>query len=181
MRYYREIQTKTGEKCILRNPAAKDAEEILAHMRLTSGETDHMLRYADEIVMPVEDERTLLERIENSPDEIMIAAEMDGKLVANGGFGPVLSCEKARHRASFGISIQRAYWGRGIGSAILAGILDSARQAGYRQVELDVVSDNERGAALYRKFGFETYGTLEHAYLLRDGSWQTLYFMVCRL
>ena len=181
MRYYREIRTKTGRTCVLRNPTAKDAEEILAHMRLTSGETDHMLRYPDEITLPVEDERALLERTADSPNEIMIAAEVDGKLVANAGFSPVLPCEKARHRADFGISVQRAYWGQGIGSAILEGILDSARRADYRQVELDVVSENERGVALYRKFGFRTYGTLEHAYLLRDGSWQTLYLMVCRL
>lgn len=181
MRYYRKIRTKTGKTCILRTPAAKDAEEILAHMRLTSGETDYMLRYPDEITLSVKDERALLERMAASPNEIMIAGEIDGKLVANAGFSPVLPCEKARHRADFGISVQRAYWGQGIGSAILEGILDSARQAGYRQIELDVVSGNERGAALYRKFGFRTYGTLERACLLRDGSWQTLYLMVRRL
>lgn len=181
MRYYREIRTKTGRACILRSPAAKDAEKILAHMRLTSGETDYMLRYPDEITLPVKDERALLERIAASSNEVMIAAEIDGKLVANAGFSPVLPCEKARHRAEFGISVQRAYWGEGIGSAILEGILDSARRAGYRQMELDVVSDNERGVALYRKFGFRAYGTLEHACLLRDGSWQTLYRMACRL
>jgi RimJ/RimL family protein N-acetyltransferase len=181
MRYYREIQTRTGETWVLRNPEADDTAAVLAHMRLTSEETDNMVRYPDEITLSEESERTVLQRIADSPDEIMIAAFLNGTLAANGGFGPVLPCEKAHHRASFGISVQQAYWGRGLGSAILAGILESARQAGYRQVELDVVSGNDRAIALYRKFGFETYGTLEHGYLLRDGTWQTLQFMVCHL
>lgn len=181
MQYYREIQTKTGRPCILRNPTAEDAAAVLAHMRLTSEETDNMVRYPDEIPASEKEERAVLERVADSPDEMMIAAFLDGKLAANGGFGPVLPCEKARHRAGFGISVQRAYWGQGLGSAVLSGILESARQAGYRQVELDVVSDNSRGIALYRKFGFETYGTLEHGYLLRDGTWQTLQYMVCYL
>lgn len=56
----------------------------------------------------------------------MISAVVDGKIVANAGFNPVSKLEKCKHRAEFGISIQKEYWGHGIGSHIMAAILETA-------------------------------------------------------
>ena len=39
-------------------------------------------------------------------------------------------------------------------------VLDVAKEVGYKQVELEVVSENTRAISLYRKLGFEKYGTL---------------------
>ena len=66
--------------------------------------------------------------------------------------------EKLRHRASFGISIDRAWLGVGLGRALVQACVECARKAGYIQVELDVVAANERALALYRKAGFVEYG-----------------------
>lgn len=181
MKYYKQVQLKNGQTCILRNPNCEDAREILYHIILTSGETENMLRYPDEIAMTEEKERIYLSHIQSSSDAIMISAVVDGKIVANAGFNPVSKLEKCKHRAEFGISIQKEYWGRGIGSHIMAAILEAARQAGYEQIELDVVADNARAIALYKKFGFEIYGTHEKAYRCRNGKYQTLYLMSCKL
>ncbi|HEX2985714.1 MAG TPA: GNAT family N-acetyltransferase [Caproiciproducens sp.] len=168
MKYYKQVQLKNGKTCILRNPNCEDAQAILHHMILTSGETENMLRYSDEIIMTEAEERTYLSDIQASSDAIMISAVIDGKIVANSGFNPVSKLEKCKHRAEFGISIQKEYWGLGIGSHIMAAILETAHKAGYEQVELDVVTDNERAIALYKKFGFNIFGTNEKAFRCRN-------------
>jgi len=181
MKYYKQIQLNNGKICILRSPNCEDAQAILYHMILTSGETENMLRYPDEITITEVAERAYLSDIESSPDAIMISAVVDGKIIANAGFNPVSKLEKCRHRAEFGISIQKEYWGCGIGSHIMAAILKTAQQAGYKQLELDVVADNERAIALYKKFGFKTLGMNEMAFRCRNGKYQALYLMACRL
>jgi len=181
MEYYKKVIIKDGKECLLRNPTAKDADAILEHMKQTSYETDNMLRYSDEIVMTKSQESDYLNQIENSADAVMVAAIVDGKLVANGGFNPIAAVERCRHRATFGISIKKEYWGLGIGSAIIEAVIESARQAGYEQLELDVIASNKRAIALYQKFGFKRYGVLEHGFYYRDGHYEDLYLMMCKL
>lgn len=177
MKFYKEITLKDGRKCVLKNPSAENATDIIEHMRITSGETDFMLRYPDEISFTEEREIAFLKNIEESADSVMVSAFVDGELAANGGLNPVIPLEKCRHRAEFGVSVKKAFWSLGIGSAILEAVIDCAKSAGYKQLELDVVAENERGLALYKKYGFAVYGKNEKAFKLRDGSYRALYLM----
>jgi GNAT superfamily N-acetyltransferase len=45
--------------------------------------------------------------------------------------------------------------GRGLGRALVAAVLDLARERGCRRVELDANEDNAAALALYRGFGFD--------------------------
>jgi len=155
-----------------------DAQEILHHLILTSGETENMLRYPDEFTMTAEEERAYLDEVAARPDAILISAIVDGRIVACAGFNPVSKFEKCRHRAEFGISVQREFWGLGIGSCLTAAVLSAARQAGCTQLELDVVAENRRAIGLYEKFGFRICGTNDRAFLSRSGAYQPLHLMV---
>lgn len=181
MKYYKEITLGDGRGCILRNPTAEDAEAIIKHMCITSDETDFMMRYGDEITMEEWEEAAYLSLQEESGNSGMICAIVDGRLVANGGFTCAADREKCRHRASFGISVRRRFWGLGIGTAIIEGIIELAKEAGYEQLELEVVSSNRRGMALYEKIGFEKCGTLPRAFKLRDGSYLDFTVMILQL
>lgn len=181
MRFYQETQLRDGTPCILRSPEPSDAAAILAHMEKTSGETDYMLRYPDEVTRGVEAEKSYLRELLESPRHLMIAAEIDGRIVSNAGLNPVGAREKIRHRASFGISVQRAYWGCGVGTLTLRALLAKAREMGYTQVELDVVSENARAIALYEKLGFVRTGVIPNAFHMRDGRALSLDYMVLAL
>ena len=175
------ITLKNGQKCLLRSPTAEDTEGMIAYLRQTSGETPYMARYEDEVTMTADKEGRFLSEILDDPKIIMIAAFIDGRLIANAGLSRVSLREKHHHRAEFGISIVKEYWNQGLGSALLAAIIESAKSAGYEQLELDVVAENERAVALYKKFGFETYGTRERSFKLRDGSYSSEYLMLKKL
>ena len=52
-----------------------------------------------------------------------------------------------------------------------------AREAGYTQLELTVVADNERAVALYEKAGFVEYGRNPRGFRSRTAGFQELVFM----
>ena len=77
-----------------------------------------------------------------------------------------------KHRASFGISIDKAWWGLGIGRALTEACIECAKAAGYSQMELGVIADNKRALSLYRSVGFTEYGRNPRGFRTRDGRWQ---------
>jgi ribosomal-protein-alanine acetyltransferase len=56
------------------------------------------------------------------------------------------------------IAVARAYWGRGIGSALLGALLQAAIGRGCTEVFLEVREDNPRARGLYLRRGFEEIG-----------------------
>lgn len=56
------------------------------------------------------------------------------------------------------IAVRSAYWGRGIGSALLGALLGAARDRGCTEMFLEVRADNPRAHGLYQRRGFEDIG-----------------------
>jgi ribosomal-protein-alanine N-acetyltransferase len=56
------------------------------------------------------------------------------------------------------IAVAAASWGRGVGSALLAALVDAARRRGCQQMFLEVRKDNPRARGLYLRRGFEEIG-----------------------
>lgn len=164
------VALKDGTECRISSPQRGDAEQILEHMRITSEETHHMLRYPDEIVRSVEEEEHFLEESIKSETDLLVAAFIGDELVGNAGISSVGTCSKVKHRAVFGISVKKKYWGRGIGWVLLQAIMEEAKAMGYDQLELDVFSDNKSAQALYKKAGFEEWGCIKNAFRLKNGS-----------
>lgn len=172
------VSLKDGRSAILRAPDPEhDAAAILELLKTASGETEFLLRYPDEYHLTEVQERDMLEESNASPLRMMIAAEMAGELV---GLCAVdfQRNEKMRHRASVSISLLKKAWGAGLGTAMFQELLDAASAYGCTQVELGVIQGNERGSALYEKLGFTVWGTLPHAFRLRDGSWRDEIMMI---
>ena len=84
---------------------------------------------------------------------------------------------KVAHRARFGISVLKEQWGMGIGRVLMDASIDCARQAGYTQLELDVVADNEGAMSLYRRAGFKEYGRNPRGYRSASAGYQELVYM----
>ena len=64
---------------------------------------------------------------------------------------------------------------------MIEALLAIAKECGIEQVELEVVADNERAIALYKKLGFEVYGTMPRNMKYRDGTYADVYWMMKRL
>ena len=121
MLYYREISLKDQRKCLLKNAERADAAAFLHYFTQAHAETDFLTTYADEGTHSVEDMEERLAAQKASRTEIEICAFVDGILVGSAGNHALSMREKLRHRADFGISILREYWGQGIGAALTGG------------------------------------------------------------
>lgn len=82
-----------------------------------------------------------------------------------------------RHRAELGVSIAQGFWGLGIGRALTEACIESARAAGYSQLELAVVAENLRAVTLYKKLGFIEYGRNPRGFRSRISGFQELIYM----
>ena len=177
MNYYKEITLKDGRNCILRNGTEEDAQAVLDSFIKTHTETDYLLSYPDEIKYTLEDEAELLKRKDKSESEAEIIATVDGKVAGVSGIDPIGKAYKVKHRANFGISVEMEYWGLGIGRALTEACIACAKRAGYAQLELDVVSENTKAAALYESVGFTEYGRNPLGFRTRLSGMQELILM----
>ena len=177
MQYTKTLTTKTGSELYLRNGDAPDGDAALAVFNKTHAETEYLLTYPDESSMTAEQEAEFLAQATKSAREIEILVFVDGQLAGTAGISAVGKPCKLVHRAEFGIGILQAYWGQEIGYALTAACIDCARRAGYLQLELDVVADNARAIALYKKLGFVEYGRNPRGFRKRNGDYQELVYM----
>jgi L-phenylalanine/L-methionine N-acetyltransferase len=96
-----------------------------------------------------------------SPPEGMtgIVAVLDGRIV---GCADVTQYQgRRRHAGGIGLCVHDNFHGRGIGSAMMAALVELADDwLDLKRLELTVQVDNESAIQLYRKFGFEVEGTL---------------------
>jgi len=74
------------------------------------------------------------------------------------------------HRGGLGMGLIPEYRGKGLGTKLLASVLDHAKKFGLEKVELHVYTTNHPAVALYRKFGFEQEGLLRK-YRKLDGQY----------
>ena len=177
MEYRRTVALKDGRTCVLRNGTEQDGQAVLDSFILTHAQTDYLLTRPEECSFTLEQEKEYLKGKAESGREAEILAEVDGAVVGTAGVSSVGSAEKVRHRASFGISIDRAWWGIGIGRALTDACIECARTAGYSQLELEVVAGNARALRLYRNAGFQEYGRNPRGFRSRENGWQELVLM----
>ena len=177
MKYNQKIIMKNGKEALLRNGEASDGKAVCENFNLTHSETDYLLTYPDENSLTTEEEAKFLERKSESANEIEIVAFVDGKVAGTAGIDAVGTKYKTKHRAEFGVSIAKEYWGLGLGRALTEACIKCAKEAGFTQLELDVVSDNENAVALYKKAGFAEFGRNPKGFKSRTGEYQELVLM----
>ena len=177
MEYKKTIILKDGRECLLRNGTESDGAAVYELFNLTHAQSDFLLTYPDENSFSAEGEAEFLKNKTASTDEIELVAEADGRYVGLAGIGKIGIKDKVKHRAEFGISVDKDYWGLGIGNALTEACIECARRAGYAQIELDVVAENERAIALYKKYGFVEYGRNPKGFRSRIAGWQELVLM----
>ena len=177
MEYRRTVTLKDGRECTLRNGTESDAQTALDNFILTHTQTDYLMSYPDECTITAEQEGEFLRGKTESANEIEILAEIGGMIVGTAGIESRGDKFKLKHRAEFGISIDREYWGLGIGRALTEACIECAKKAGYAQLELGVVADNDIAVSLYRSTGFIEYGRNPKGFRSRNSGWQELMLM----
>lgn len=177
MKYEKKVILKNGKELLLRSGTEDDGEAVLNLFNQTHAESDFLLTYPDENSFTEEIEREFLKNKEESGNEVEILAFLDGRLVGSAGIEQVGSKDKIKHRAEFGISTLKDYWGLGIGRAMMNACIECAKKAGYYQIELTAVAENERAVNMYKSAGFEEFGRNPAGFRSRISGLQEVVYM----
>ena len=177
MKYNKTITLKDQSQCLLRNADGDDGKAVFDVFNLTHGQTDYLLSYPDENSFSVEQESEFLAKKTESDNEIEICAIVHGIMAGTAGIEAIGAKDKVKHRAEFGIAIDKKFWGKGIGRALTEACIECAKAAGYAQLELDVVDENTAAVSLYKSLGFKEYGRNPRGFCSRTAGWQELVLM----
>ena len=165
----------------MRNGSESDGPAVLDNFNLTHSQTDYLLSYPDENTFDSKQESKFLKEKSESENEIEIIAVVDNIVAGTAGLEAIGTKYKVRHRAEFGISIAKEFWGLGIGWALMNACIECARNAGYVQLELNVVAENTRAIAMYERAGFVEYGRNPKGFHSRKTGFQELIYMKMEL
>ena len=137
-------------------------------MRVWSGETEYLSREPDEVTLTLDQQRQRILDRTAAEREVLLVAVIEGRIVGSLGFGS-RGLARFRHTGELGISVLEAFWGRGIGSALLSALCDWADLVGLVRLSLLVTVDNVRAIRLYERFGFTIEGRHRRDAKLSDG------------
>jgi len=137
----------------------KDAESIIKHLNKVGGETNNLTYGKNEFGLTVEKEKDFLSNLKIKP-AFFIAKNKDNEVIA------VATCfPKKRkwlsHISELGISVQKKYWGQGIGNILMDKIIERCKELDVKKIELRVNADNTGAIVLYKKKEFEIEGLLK--------------------
>jgi ribosomal-protein-alanine N-acetyltransferase len=118
--------------------------------------------FADEVARPPESRLYLIAEAEAGDggvaDSDIVSGRGAAHVPAMAGYAGMMFIPGGTQADVLTIAVRRAYWGQGIGSALLGALLTAARDRGCAEVFLEVRADNPRAHGLYLRRGFEELG-----------------------
>lgn len=166
---------------MLRSADAEDGEALLRYMKVVTEETPFLIRESNEVTLTLEQEKRFIQSRAEDPREVLLIAEIDGVHVGNCSVMSMGSYRRYTHRCEIAVALYQKYCDSGIGTILLETALDVAKEIGYEQAELEVISDNEPAIFLYEKLGFRKYGTFPNNMKYSNGTYADAYWMMKRL
>ncbi len=149
------------EGVLIRQVRLSDAAQLVSFKREVSSESKFLLTCPDE-VEDIIDQRRMIALYLGDSRRIFLVAEYNNQII---GMITLSGSSRRRimHKGELGISVRKQFWGKGIGSSLMEECLKIAKQKGFKKIQLEVMSNNNRAMALYKKFGFEVEGVKKKA------------------
>ena len=134
----------------------EDAAALVEYLRAVGGESDNLTFGAEGLPVTAEEEAGFIRKNLENPRNLMLLAKEEGRIIGDGHIEAF--SRRLSHRAGLGITVRKAAWGRGVGTAIMERLIAHAWEQDIEIIELQVRSDNARAIRLYEKFGFVKIG-----------------------
>lgn len=176
-----ERLTLNGHEILLRNAKNEDAQMMMDYLRTVCGETRFLMREADEVRLTAEQEISFIEGHNKAARDLLILAFVDGEYAGNCSYEAESASRRNVHRAGMGIALFQKYTGMGLGRILMDRMIKYAKESGFEQLELTVVSDNVRAIRLYESFGFQECGRMPDSNKYDDGTYSDDVFMIKKL
>jgi RimJ/RimL family protein N-acetyltransferase len=157
------ISLAGGAHATIARAIESDAGAVIAYFELVAGETDFLSFGVGELGHTVEEEAADIRAFANPGRGLMLTAKVGGEIA---GIVTIhrFTRPRVRHRGELGISVQKKFWGLGIGRALCEAAILEARHIGLTRIDLHTRHDNARAIALYENLGFQLEGRIRAAF-----------------
>ncbi len=170
-----------GKEVVLRCARKEDAPTLKNYLITVSEETNFLLCDPDEINYALEQEEAFIISFNETERDLLLLVFVEGEFAGDCSMRTVPPSRRNAHRTDFGIALFQKYTGMGIGTILLEKLIEMARDSGFEQCELTVVSTNERAIKLYKRLGFVECGRIPNANKYQDGSYSDNINMVLKV
>lgn len=172
----KKIILQNGEQLCIREGKKSDAIDLIKYVNQVAGESDFLTFTEGEFGMTKKEEEAFVEAAHKANNRIFLIAEL-GKEIVGVLNVDANSKKKMKHIGTFGVSLKKAHWGKGIGALFIQTMLNWAKSNGVtRKMNLNVMANNKRAIKLYKKFGFKKEGVLKRDALI-NGKFYDAYLM----
>jgi len=169
------ISLQDGAELVIREPVVTDAPAMIDFLAVIGGESDFLTAGAGEFDISLKEEVDFIERARDADNALMLGAWLGDDLVGTGSFFGGAR-PRVRHMGELGVTVRRAHWGRGIGAALVDGLLDWARDNDVvTKINLRARADNTRAIQLYESRGFVIEGRVSREFRIDSVHFDAVY------
>lgn len=167
---------KSGEILTIREATKADASALLQHVKKVGDESDFLTFSGSEFNYSLAEEEAIIEKHRQNPNQIFLLGFVNGEVVS------VMNVEasqkpRLQHIGEFGISVVKAHWGKGVGSAMIQYMIGWSKDSDIiRKINLRVVEKNTSAIRLYQNLGFKMEGKITRDFWV-NGEFQDCYLM----
>lgn len=166
-----KVKLKTGVEAIIRNAKLKDAQNLLNITMSVIQERKYLVTLPDEFHVKAGDERDWIKLHLDNPNNILLIALIEDKIAGAIDFHNIPRIQM-QHRGVFGMLVAKEWRGKGVGSALLAALINwGENNSVIEKISLSVMANNKEALGLYEKFGFQVEGVNIKECKLKDGSY----------
>jgi len=164
------VKLKNGLELSISKAVKEDAKAMIEYLNIVGGESDNLLFGKNGFHMSAEEEERYIEHIDESKVSALFVGKIHGEIVCAGSI-QAPSRERISHQADIAVSVKKAYWNIGIGTALMKTLIAFAKRSGITEIiHLGVRADNFSAIKLYENIGFRKIGLYENFFKI-NGSY----------
>ena len=165
--------TLAGDRpVVIRTARPADARALRDFQLRVFADSEYMIHRPQEYQRSVGNEKRILRAKYESPNQLYLAAESGGAMVALLTSRVDLR-QRVRHTIYMGLAVERAWRGQRLGEALMRLFIGWAQSVeDLRRIELNVTDGNAPAQRLYKKLGFEEEGRRKRAIHFGGGDYR---------
>ncbi len=156
---------------ILRSPQPEEAQLVLDYLKIFFRESYRNMMYPASHWdnFPLDKEIVVLSAFKEAPEQFMISAFSEGKIVGHLSLFPMQG-DFHKQNARLALGVLQRVKGLGLGKKLLQMAEEEAKKLGYHRIEFSVRAFNKDAIALYEYLEFERAGHLKEVAFI-DGQY----------
>jgi len=171
---------RNGLELVIREATAEDARSVLDYVQQVCGESDFLSFGPGEFELSEQKEKEFLENSRETNNQLYMLGLINGTIISTLSFSGGQR-NRIKHCGELGMTVQKQYWGIGIGKLMLDALIAWAKDTNIiKKINLRVRTDNKRAILLYERKGFVKEGTIRKEIFI-DGKFYGHHWMSLEL